>query len=363
MPEDERWMSRALELAEKGRYSVSPNPMVGCVIVRNDEVLGEGFHQRAGQPHAEIEALRSCSVDTAQATLYVTLEPCLHHGRTPPCLDALRRARLSRVVIATRDPTPEVNGRGVAALRKAGIAVTEGLLEDRAARLNEKFLHSARTRNPFVLVKAGMSLDGKLGTIDRRSRWITSPESRQRSLELREEYDAILVGSGTVIADDPRLTRRLGWNRSIAPWLRVVLEGDGSIPPSSNIFTDGEPTLLFTSRRGRGHAGETTEVVEMEAREGRIDLAAVLDHLGQRGVRSLIVEGGSLVLSEFLDRRLWQKLVLFIAPLFVGGSSAPSIFQSDRIHDLEDALRFRFDSVEPSGSDLMVTAYPTDLES
>ena len=330
-------MRRALELAERGRYSVSPNPMVGCVIARDDEALAEGWHQRAGEPHAEIKALLNCD-NPRGATMYVTLEPCVHHGRTGPCSNAIVDAGISRVVVAARDPHDIVNGRGIEQLRAAGIEVTIGVLEKEARRLNEKFLYAITAQLPFVCVKAAITLDGKLATVTRDSRWITGEAARQKSLELREEYDAILVGGGTVCEDDPQLTRRLGWNTAVTPWTRVVLDRDGRVPPIAHVLTDGAFTLHITRD---------------------IDLDHLLGDLYSRGVHSLIVEGGSAIHSEFIRRRLWQKMVVFVAPAVVGGGSdAPAIFAGQPAQRLTDAYRFRFDRAEMVGGDLMITAYP-----
>jgi diaminohydroxyphosphoribosylaminopyrimidine deaminase / 5-amino-6-(5-phosphoribosylamino)uracil reductase len=353
---DERYMRRALELAEQGRYSTSPNPMVGCVIVRDGNVVAEGWHRRAGEAHAEVEAL-SHGADVRGGTMYVTLEPCAHHGRTPPCVDAVIASGVKRVVIATLDPNEKVNGRGAAKLRDAGIDVTVGVCETEARRQNEKFMWAAAQRLPFVLLKAGMTLDGKLATITRDSQWITSEEARRQSLALREEYDAILAGRGTIESDNPRLTRRLQLNTSITPWTRVVVDGDGHVPPGAQIFSDGGRTILFTSSDG-GDLPSNVEVVTMPASRERIDLPSVLMALYERGVRSLIVEGGSLVHSEFIRRRLWQKMALFIAPAVVGGADAPSIFSGEGVSRLTEAYRFRFDRAEFIGSDLLITAYP-----
>lgn len=352
MTTDERFMRRALELAEQGRFTTSPNPMVGCVLVKDGAVAGEGFHHRAGEAHAEIEALRACA-DPRGATAYVTLEPCAHHGRTGPCADALIEAGVARVVVATRDPNELVDGRGIERLRAAGIEVTTGVLEDEARRLNEKFLWSAAHKLPFVLLKAGMTLDGKLATVARESQWITSIEARERSLRLREEFDAILVGGGTVAADNPSLTRRLGL--APTPWTRVVLDGDAMVPAHAQVLAGGGPTILFTSKPS---SVETRAGLELIATNGRIDLSNVLGELFARGIRSVLVEGGAVVHSEFIRRGLWQKMVLFVAPMIVGGGDAPSIFTGDAVARLTDAYRFRFDRAEPVGRDLMITAYP-----
>jgi diaminohydroxyphosphoribosylaminopyrimidine deaminase / 5-amino-6-(5-phosphoribosylamino)uracil reductase len=352
---DEQFMRRALELAERGRYSVSPNPMVGCVIMRDGKIIAEGFHERAGEAHAEIAALRNCS-DPRSATMYLSLEPCCHQGRTGPCSEAIIAAGLARVVVAMRDPNEIVDGRGIAALRAAGIEVASGVLEVEARRLNEKFAWAATHKLPFVLLKAAMTLDGKLGTISRESQWITSQAAREKSLAMREEFDAILVGSGTVNADNPRLTRRLGWNRSITPWSRVVVDAEGGLSPHAQLFADGERTILFATDPPED-LPESVEVVAMPSFDQRLDLHSVLRELHERGVQSVLVEGGSLLHSDFIRRGLWQKMVVFVAPIVVGGADAPAIFSGEAVTRLTDAYRFRFDRAEFVGSDLMVTAY------
>lgn len=346
-------MRRALELAERGRYSASPNPMVGCVIVRDGTVIGEGWHARAGEPHAEIEALRNAS-GAGGSTMYVTLEPCTHHGRTPPCVDAVIAAGVKRVVIATTDPNELVNGRGAEKLVAAGIDVQTGTCETEARRQNEKFLWSITQKLPFVLLKAGMTLDGKLATVTRDSQWITSEAARETGLRLREEYDAILVGSGTVQTDNPRLTRRLGLSQSIQPWTRVILDGDGNLHPHAQIISDGGRTIVYTSA-----SLEPAPGVEVITTEGRVDVQQVLGDLYSRGVRSVIVEGGAVVHADVIRRGLWQKMIVFIAPMVVGGGEAPSIFSGEAVSRLTDAHRFRFDRAEFIGRDLMITAYPT----
>jgi diaminohydroxyphosphoribosylaminopyrimidine deaminase/5-amino-6-(5-phosphoribosylamino)uracil reductase len=331
---DELFMRRALELAAQGRYSTSPNPMVGCVIVRDEQILAEGFHRRAGEAHAEVEALRNCG-DPHGATMYVTLEPCSHQGRTPPCADAVIASGVARVVVAMRDPHDVVDGRGIERIEAAGVAVTTGICEEEARKLNERFVWSVTKKRPFVLLKAAMTLDGKLATVTRDSRWITADAARNRSLELREEYDAIVVGGGTVATDDPHLTRRLGW--SPTPWTRVILDRDRVVPAGAHVLTDGGATLHVTDD---------------------VDLERLLEDLYARGIHSLIVEGGSLLHSEFIVRKLWQKMIVFVAPAIVGGAEAPSIFSGEPVSRLTDAYRFRFDRAEMVGGDLMITSYP-----
>jgi diaminohydroxyphosphoribosylaminopyrimidine deaminase/5-amino-6-(5-phosphoribosylamino)uracil reductase len=265
---------------------------------------------------------------------------------------------VSRVVIAMRDPHDVVDGRGIDKLRAAGIDVVVGVLEHEARRLNESFFWSISQKLPFVTLKAGMTLDGKLATITRESQWITSETAREKSLDLREQHDAIMVGSGTIKTDNPRLTRRLGRNTAVTPWTRVVVDASGTISPHSQIFTDGGRTILFTTSKPADLAANV-EVIEMDAIDGRLDLESILRELHSRGVQSLLVEGGSLLHSDFIRRRLWQKMIVFVAPLVVGGAEAPSIFAGEAVARLTEAHRFRFDRVELAGSDLMITAYAT----
>ncbi len=354
---DEFFMRRALELAERGRYSTSPNPMVGCVIVRDGAVIGEGFHERAGGPHAEVEAIRNAGEDVRGATMYVTLEPCSHYGRTPPCVSTVIAEDLARVVIAMSDPNELVDGSGIAKLEEAGIEVTTGVLEGEARRLNEAWIWSMTRKLPFVTLKAGMTLDGKLATVTRESQWITSSDAREMSLDLREQADAIMVGSGTIAADNPRLTRRLGRNTAITPWARVVVDTSGALSPHAQIFADGGSTILF-STNPPNDLPSNVEVVTMTAIDDRLDLESILRDLGARGIRSIVVEGGSLLHSDFIRRGLWQKMIVFVAPLVVGGAEAPAIFAGS-VARLTDAHRFRFDRAEFVGSDLMITAYAT----
>jgi diaminohydroxyphosphoribosylaminopyrimidine deaminase/5-amino-6-(5-phosphoribosylamino)uracil reductase len=253
------------------------------------------------------------------------------------------------------DPNDVVNGRGTAILRAAGIEVTHGVLEADARRLNEKFVWAVTHKLPFVLVKAAMTLDGKLATVARESQWITGEAAREAGLRLREEHDAILVGSGTVAADNPRLTRRLGLAGDATSWTRIVLDGDGNLPPHAQLLTDGGRTLLFTSAPQRYTPAASLEIVRIEA---RADLQRVLRELHARGIQSLLVEGGAVVHSDLIRSGLWQKMILFVAPMIVGGEKAPAIFTGEAVSRLTEAYTFRFDRVELLGRDLVITAYP-----
>jgi diaminohydroxyphosphoribosylaminopyrimidine deaminase/5-amino-6-(5-phosphoribosylamino)uracil reductase len=358
---DARHLDRALELAARGRYGVSPNPMVGAVIVRGARVVGEAFHRRAGGPHAEIAALRRAGRRARGADLYLTLEPCVHHGRTPPCAPEVIAAGVSRVVIAARDPNPVVAGRGIAALRRAGISVVLAPERWRALseRLNAKFAVWVGRRRPYVLAKWAETLDGRIATSAGESRWITGPEARSRALALREEHDSVLVGAGTVEADDPRLTRRLGWNRAVTHW-RIVLDGRLHASPGASVFRGPGPRAVATAlpadhSRAKRLRARGVEVWSLpDERRGRVDLAGLLRELAARGVASLMVEGGARTLWEFFAAGLVDGVAVFVAPRVLGGERAIGAvggrgFSLARAAAIEDAR------VESVGRDLLIT--------
>ena len=355
-------MGRALELAERGRFSVSPNPMVGAVLVRGGRVVGEGFHRRAGGPHAEVEALEKAGPRARGATLYVTLEPCSHFGRTPPCSEALLNAGVARVVSASRDPNPLVRGRGVRKLARSGVEISWSKAAERrrAEVQNEKFRAWISRGRPFVLAKWAATLDGKIATAAGESRWITGRESRRRSLALREEFDAILVGSGTVLADDPRLTRRLGWNRT-TPHRRIVLDGRLRVPERARLFARPSEAIVATAQpethaRAARLARRGVHVWSLPGKsEGKVAIPRLLRRLGEHGVTSLIVEGGAATLWEFFRAGCVDAVAVFVAPRIVGGSAAPGgvggsgfgLARSPALRDL---------AWEAVGADVLLTA-------
>jgi diaminohydroxyphosphoribosylaminopyrimidine deaminase/5-amino-6-(5-phosphoribosylamino)uracil reductase len=351
--DDERFMRRALELAASALGETNPNPAVGCVIVRNRRVVGEGAHERSGAPHAEVEAVRRAGGRARGSTLYVNLEPCAHHGRTPPCAPLVRDAGVVRVVAAVRDPNPQVGGRGLSLLRRAGVAVTTGVLAAQAERLNERFLVAARSGRPFVLLKAAHTLDGRIATASGHSRWITSPTQRRQARWLRRLHDAVLVGIGTVLADDPLL---LPSPRTRRPFVRVVLDSRLRLPTASRLARSARPRsplLVLTSsaaaarRSGLERAG--VEVVEVHtSREGRLMLEGVLSALGARGLTSVMVEGGSEVLGSFLAARLLDEVALFRAPLLLGGRGSRPAFGGPDPSSIGQGLRLRRLSDEPA---------------
>jgi len=327
-PELDTWhMRRALELAAQGRGCVEPNPMVGCVIVRGAETIGEGWHRRFGQPHAEAEALRIAGGRAAGATLYVTLEPCCHQGKTPPCTRAILGAGIARVVVATRDPFPRVDGGGIAELRRAGVDVEVGVMDAEACRLNAPYLKLVRTGRPWVLAKWAMTLDGKIATRTGSSQWISGPESRAIVHGLRGRVDAIVVGRETALRDDPLLTARPPGPRTA---LRIVCDTAASLGCESQLVRTARETPVLVAageqappaRRQRlREAGCEVLVCEGATHAARLD--ALLDELGRRRLTNVLVEGGGRLLGSLLDARQIDEVHVFIAAKLVGGSSAP----------------------------------------
>ena len=330
---DKRFMRRALALARRGLGKTSPNPAVGAVLVNNGRVISNGWHKKAGGPHAEIEAIRKAKVCGGHGgralTLYATLEPCCTHGRTPPCTDAIIAAGIKRVVVAARDPNPKHSGRGLTILRRAGIRVESGLLADEAARMNEAFNKWITTGIPLVIAKAAMSLDGKIATRTGDSKWITSDAARRYAHKLRAQVDAIMVGANTVIRDDPRLTpRSRGVRCTKQPW-RVVVDARGRCPKNAKLFADANRsrTIVITSNKSPGHwrryiSLEGITVITLPWKRGGVDLRAALRALGRMNVTSVLIEGGGEMLGAMFDAQLVDRVALFHAPIIIGGRLA-----------------------------------------
>ena len=326
--DDQRWMRRALELARRGLGETNPNPVVGCVVVKRGRVVGEGWHRRAGGPHAEVYALRQAGGAARGATAYVTLEPCAHQGRTGPCAPELARAGLRRVVMAVRDPNPAVHGRGLRSLRRAGLEVALGVLAEEAAVLNERFLMAARLSRPFLLRKAAMTLDGRIATARGESRWITSASQRGHARALRRLHDGVAVGIGTALADDPRLLPR---PRTRRPFHRVVFDSRLRLPLDSRLVSTARRSPLWVmttgGARGRGALeARGARVLAGPERQGRVDLEWAMDALRAEGLWSLMVEGGSELLGALLAQRLFDQVALFRAPLLLGGRASRPAF-------------------------------------
>jgi diaminohydroxyphosphoribosylaminopyrimidine deaminase/5-amino-6-(5-phosphoribosylamino)uracil reductase len=358
---DTTWMRRAIRLAERGRGLASPNPPVGAVVVREGKVISQGFHRGPGTAHAEIEAIRAAGDATRSATLYLTLEPCTHHGRTAPCAPEVVAAGFARVVIGTTDPNPVVDGRGVAALRQAGFDVETDVLRAECERLIQSFSKFIRTKRPFVTAKIAVSLDGKAAAADGSSQWITGPTARRDSHRMRASADAVLVGVGTVLHDNPQLTVRLRGYRGRQP-LRVVLDSSCRTPPDAAILGDEAPTLIVTTDKATQEVEESlrargVEIVRLPARDGRVDLNAVLETLGRRGVTDLLIEGGPTVIGDVVERSLADRYVFYVAPKLLG-SGGPGAVAALVAPTISDARELRLESVRHIGADLRIEAYP-----
>lgn len=360
---DHLHMAQALRLAERGLYTTQPNPRVGCVIAHGERVVGTGFHTRAGEPHAEVFALREAGEAARDATAYVTLEPCAHHGRTPPCADALVAAGVARVVIATEDPFPQVAGQGIERLRGAGIAVQSGLLREPARELNIGFFSRFERGRPWVRVKLAMSLDGRTALADGESKWITGDAARADVQRWRARSSAILTGSGTVLADDPRLTVRLPQDEAAAlppgdPPLRVVLDRALRTPAGRRVIAADVPTLFMHAAHADvpAHLARAERVVLPE-RDGRLDLHAALAELARREVNELHVEAGPTLSGALLAAGLVDELLLYQAPVLLGDSARPLV-QLPPLASMAERWKLRVLDRRVLGADLRLRLRP-----
>ena len=357
--EDHAFMARALQLAEKGRDTAPPNPNVGCVIVKGGRIIGEGFHAKAGEPHAERLALQAATESPEGATVYVTLEPCAHTGRTGPCADALVAARVARVVAAIEDPFPKVQGRGFAKLREAGIRVDVGCMAAQAEEVHRSFLHRLRTGRPWIRIKAAASLDGRIALAHGASRWITSEAARRDVHVLRARSAAMLTGIGTVLADDPELTVR--HVPCIRQPRRILIDSRLDLPPGAKIL-QGEPPIIFTNSRDAekrariaATGAEIVDAPEDPAKPGKTDLAAVARMIAARDIADVTVETGSKLNASLLAAGVVDEIVLYLAPMLLG-NAAQGLFELPEMKSLDQALRPRIVDVRAVGDDLRVTA-------
>jgi len=352
-------MGRALDLARKGAGLISPGPLVGCVVVSSTgEIAGEGFYIFDAIKHAETIALELAGEKARGGTAYVSLEPHAHHGRTPPCTDALIAAGIKRVVAPIEDLNPKVSGKGFAHLSAAGVVVQTGLLSEEATQVNEAYLHYMSTGLPFVHLKLAVSLDGKIATRTGDSRWITGSEARVRAHELRHQYDAILVGAGTATTDDPLLSDRSGRPRR-RPLVRVVLDEKLRLSPASQLgaTTSQAPVIVFGDPESPGTAELRAQGIEI-VNSNRRDLRGVLRELGSRSLQSVLVEGGSTIAGEFFDAGLVDKVTFLIAPKIIGGTEAPSAVAGRGVEMMSEAIGLERTIVVQRGNDIEVTGYP-----
>ncbi len=357
-------MDMALDLARRGTGWTSPNPMVGAVVVRDGQVVGKGFHERVGEPHAEPNAIDAAGPAAAGATLYVTLEPCNHTGRTPPCTEKILSASIKKVVVAMDDPNPDVSGGGNRRLREAGVEVVSGVRESEARQLNEIFIKYIRTKSPFVLVKCAATLDGRIATRTGDSKWVSGEASRAYVHGLRHAYDGILVGVGTVLADDPSLTARRPGLESRDP-VRIILDARLDIPPQRKVLASGPAagTVIVCGPEPPADKRSAIEktgarVLEAPLSGGRIDMARLMPFLGEMGITSLLIEGGGTVLGSAFAAGIVDKVTFFYAPRILGGDDGVPVCRGRGPERMADALRLVDVSVRRFDGDVMIEGYP-----
>ncbi|KAA6451619.1 bifunctional diaminohydroxyphosphoribosylaminopyrimidine deaminase/5-amino-6-(5-phosphoribosylamino)uracil reductase RibD [Bacillus swezeyi] len=357
---DEHYMNLALELAKQGEGQTGANPLVGAVVVKDGQVVGMGAHLKYGEAHAEVHAIQMAGRHAEGAVIYVTLEPCSHYGKTPPCAELIIRSGLKRVVVAAEDPNPLVSGRGISIIKRAGIEVTTGVLKEQAEEMNEKFMHFMRTGLPYVTLKAAASLDGKTATHTGDSKWITSNEARLDAHKYRKNNQSILVGVGTIKADDPSLTCRLPGK--VNQPVRVVLDTKLTIPLHSKVIHDQEaPTWIYTTSKAdpetvRYLENEGVQVTVLDAET--ILVRDVLQHLAENGITSVYVEGGSAVHASFVNEGLYQQIIFYLAPKLIGGLHSPSIISGEGFQSMKDVPLLQFTTITRIGRDLKLAAKP-----
>jgi diaminohydroxyphosphoribosylaminopyrimidine deaminase/5-amino-6-(5-phosphoribosylamino)uracil reductase len=358
--DDEQWMKRVLCLAKKARGRTSPNPMVGAILVKGDKLIGEGYHAKAGEAHAEVVALQRAREEARGAILYLNLEPCTHYGKTPPCAPKVIEAGVKRVVIGMEDPNPLVKGKGVEILRKAGVDVEVGILEKECRRLNEAFCKYILKKEPFVILKAASTLDGKIATRNGDSKWISGEASRRFVHKLRNQVDGVLVGIGTVLKDDPLLTARIRGRRD--PY-RIILDSRLKISEEARVIgTSPSKAIIVTTELAPRDKIERLEkrgvqILIFGSKEERINLRSCLSKLGEMGMMNLLVEGGSQVNGSFLDEGLIDKLLLFLSPKLIGDHQALGIFGGRGVSNLQEAIALKEIKTRKMGEDILLEGY------
>jgi len=362
---DHLYMARAVQLANKGLYTTDPNPRVGCVVVKNNEIVGEGWHEKAGEPHAEIHALKQAGDKVEGATVYVTLEPCSHHGRTPPCAEALIKAGVSRVVAAMQDPNPQVAGKGLQLLKEAGIEVESGVLEQQAKALNPGFIKRMSKGLPYVRVKLAMSLDGRTAMASGESKWITGEQARHDVQRLRARSSAILTGSGTVLADDPSMNLRLsaselGIEREPEQPLRVVVDNHLSCPQDAKLFGLAGDSLVLTASDSHYWQKEGVEIVQLEAYNQRIDLTEAMQYLASREINEVHVEAGSKLCGALLSAGLVDEMVIYMAA-HIMGDGAKGLLHLPELSEMKQRIDLEIKDIRPIGKDWRISVIPKSV--
>lgn len=355
---DEYFMREALRIAKNAEGRTSPNPMVGAVIVRDNRIIAEGWHRKAGSPHAEVHALNMAGELAKNSTLYVTLEPCSHFGRTPPCANKIVESGISKVFVAMQDPNPKVSGRGIEILRNAGIEVEVGILEDEARKLNEVFLKWVTEKIPFVTAKFACSLDGKISTVAGESQWITCEESRKFSHHLRDISDGIMVGINTVLADNPSLTARIDGGKNP---VRIIVDSFAKIPLDSKVICDKQAeTIIAVTKNAPTEKVEALKNYGVEiiiAGDEKVDLKILLEELARREITSILVEGGGTLHYSMFKNKLVDKVFAFVAGKIIGGKNALTAVEGTGFEKLSDAVQLKNLSSEKIGSDILITGY------
>lgn len=357
------YMKRALELAKIGWGRTKPNPLVGAVIVKNGKIIGEGWHKKFGESHAEVNAIENSIEDCQGAKLYINLEPCSHYGKTPPCVHRIIESKIKKVAIAMEDPNPIVSGKGISILRDNGIEVEVGLLKEEALRLNDIFIKYITHKTPFVLLKWAMTADGKTATKTGDSKWISSHSSREYVHKLRNRYSSILVGINTVLKDDPELTSRSIEMENINP-IRIVLDGFGRIPLSAKILDidESKPTIVATSEKME--KDKRKKLLEMDAKvliidenNGTLNLKTLLKELYKQGIDSILVEGGGTVASSFLEANLVDKIADFIGPVIIGGKDAKTPIMGNGVNSIKDGFKIQLPEFQRFEDDILMEGY------
>ncbi|WP_425445987.1 bifunctional diaminohydroxyphosphoribosylaminopyrimidine deaminase/5-amino-6-(5-phosphoribosylamino)uracil reductase RibD [Dethiothermospora halolimnae] len=360
---DKKYMKLAIELAKKGVGYVNPNPLVGAVIVKDGKIVGQGYHRAFGEDHAEVDAIKNSNGDITNSTMYVTLEPCSHYGKTPPCVNTIIKNGISKVVLAMKDPNPMVSGRGINILRESGVEVIVGVLEEEARRLNEVFIKYITKNKPFVILKTAMTLDGKIATTIGDSKWISNEKSRYYVHKLRHKVSVIMVGINTIIKDNPKLTTRLNEIEGKDP-IRVIVDSKGRVPISSNILnikSNSKTIIATTDKMDKNKVKEIEakggEVIVTPATDNKVDIKYLIKKLGQQGIDSILLEGGGTLNYSCLNEGVVDKVISFISPKIIGGSEAKTPIEGEGKDYIRDSFKLRDISVSRFDEDIMIEGY------